>query len=1152
MTLTKTINAKVVAAVALGFALAFSFAMPAQAITQAEATAIITALGLTGSQAAVIQALVAAPAAPSSSCSFTRDLTVGATGADVMTLQKFLNANGAQIAASGAGSPGSETSYFGGLTKAAVAKFQAANGISPTAGYFGPITRAKASSMCSTTSTTPTTPAPGTGLAIAAGVQPANQIAPQGAMRVPFTRFTLTAGNDGDVVVNSVTVQKDGFGQDAAFSGIVLIDESSGKQLGVSKSFNSNHQTSVGEAVTIARGTSRSFLVAGNMAASLTSYVGEAPGVAVIAVNTSATVSGSFPIVGAHNTNNNTLSVGAITTATSNAFASNATSTGKEVGTTAYKFTGIKLTSSSAEDLRLRTITWNQTGSVSATDLANVMTVVNGTPYPTTVSADGKYYSTNLGSGVLLTKGNSVEVYVQADIVGANSANRTIIFHIDDSTDIYATGEVYGYGAPVSGGSSGTPYIFGMSVTVSGASVTSIAKANEVPAQNIAINLSNQPLGGYVVDLKGEAVTVQSSVFTIASTTGSGTGLLTNVTIVDENGTVIAGPKDPVYTSALVQTVTFTDAITYKTGRHVYTLRGKVASGIGNNGTYIVTTVPSSGWTSAKGDITGNSFSFGTGSFAMNTMTVKAGAMVIGPGSSPASQTITAGGSQVLLANFAFDATQSGEDLRFATVPARLTWVTGAATELTACAIYDGATQLTTGSNTVNPSGTSPVDNTFTLDTPVNVTKGTVKTLGLKCNVSGSATDAATYSWAPGAAAFITSFTITGAISGTSVTPTSSSGTAPTFTIGSGTLVASLDSSSPSYTITSGGSLGVTANVIRFLATNDSINLSKLGLSLTNTSSSSAADLVMASVYDGATLVGTATFNPGATVATSTFSTPVLFTKNVAKTLTVKVDLANIGIGEQATSSGHMVAVDYLNGEGSGASSGTTIFTSGSTASSGFRVFRSYPTIALETGTNALPTTGLQDGRLMRFRVTADAKGPVNITQFVLNVATTTANVTNLNIRAFTNAGYSTPVAGVSTDGSLQATAQSEIAANQNGNATTSVQTAGGTATVLTIPAGETRYFEVYSTITGDATGAAVTTRLLGNSAFPAIANVGATVNPLLSAASTVFTNTANSGRFIWSPNSTTTSAIRTDQDWTNGYGVPGLPAGGLLGSRGH
>ena len=73
--------------------------------------------------------------------SFTRNLTLNAAGEDVRGLQRFLNAQGFTVALSGAGSTGNETTYFGTLTRQALARFQAAKGIAPAAGYFGPITR---------------------------------------------------------------------------------------------------------------------------------------------------------------------------------------------------------------------------------------------------------------------------------------------------------------------------------------------------------------------------------------------------------------------------------------------------------------------------------------------------------------------------------------------------------------------------------------------------------------------------------------------------------------------------------------------------------------------------------------------------------------------------------------------------------------------------------------------------------------------------------------------------------------------------------------------------------------------------------------------------------------------------------------------------
>ncbi len=74
---------------------------------------------------------------------FTRDLTIGSTGADVTTLQTWLIAHGYAI-------PAGPTGYFGTQTRAAVAAYQAAHSIQPTAGYFGPLTRASINAMIAT------------------------------------------------------------------------------------------------------------------------------------------------------------------------------------------------------------------------------------------------------------------------------------------------------------------------------------------------------------------------------------------------------------------------------------------------------------------------------------------------------------------------------------------------------------------------------------------------------------------------------------------------------------------------------------------------------------------------------------------------------------------------------------------------------------------------------------------------------------------------------------------------------------------------------------------------------------------------------------------------------------------------------------------
>jgi peptidoglycan hydrolase-like protein with peptidoglycan-binding domain len=81
---------------------------------------------------------------------FYRNLTIGDTGADVLSLQKVLNSDTyTKIASSGPGSPGFETNYFGSLTKNAVIRYQefyksvilTPVGLKTGTGYVGEMTR---------------------------------------------------------------------------------------------------------------------------------------------------------------------------------------------------------------------------------------------------------------------------------------------------------------------------------------------------------------------------------------------------------------------------------------------------------------------------------------------------------------------------------------------------------------------------------------------------------------------------------------------------------------------------------------------------------------------------------------------------------------------------------------------------------------------------------------------------------------------------------------------------------------------------------------------------------------------------------------------------------------------------------------------------
>ncbi len=134
---------------------------PASGLTTVQVSAILSLLQSFGADQATIdnvnaalngQATAGTPTV--AGYSFTKLLSLGMTQAQVKLLQQVLNADAdTTVVASGPGSPGNESTYFGAKTKIAVQKFQVKYGIAKAgdAGYgsVGPKTRAKLNTLLS-------------------------------------------------------------------------------------------------------------------------------------------------------------------------------------------------------------------------------------------------------------------------------------------------------------------------------------------------------------------------------------------------------------------------------------------------------------------------------------------------------------------------------------------------------------------------------------------------------------------------------------------------------------------------------------------------------------------------------------------------------------------------------------------------------------------------------------------------------------------------------------------------------------------------------------------------------------------------------------------------------------------------------------------
>lgn len=160
MTLTNTVVAKLAVAFVAISMVFFAFA-PAQAQTAEELQATIDALMAQINELNAEMGVAGGSSAASSASvcpyTWTRSLSTGDTGADVMALQQFLNSSAdTQVSVSGAGAPGMETDYFGPATAAAVMNFQVKYrtdilspvGLVNPVPHFGPSTMAKANMLC--------------------------------------------------------------------------------------------------------------------------------------------------------------------------------------------------------------------------------------------------------------------------------------------------------------------------------------------------------------------------------------------------------------------------------------------------------------------------------------------------------------------------------------------------------------------------------------------------------------------------------------------------------------------------------------------------------------------------------------------------------------------------------------------------------------------------------------------------------------------------------------------------------------------------------------------------------------------------------------------------------------------------------------------
>jgi hypothetical protein len=535
------------------FAMSLSLAVPkAGAVTIAELMAQIQAL-----QAQLNQLQAAQTGGTAAACTFTQNLYLGVSNAQVKCLQQYLNGAGYTVALSGAGSAGSETNYYGSLTKAAVAKWQAANAVSPAAGYFGAISRAKYSALAGgvvTPGGTVVIPPVGGGLSVTLRADtPATRAIVVGAANMPFARYSFTAGS-GAVTVSSIKFTRSGISSDGELGSAYLYDADTGNYISQYTGLGSGVLSfaSTGGLFTVNAGTTKNIELRLDVSSSASNNHTMAFGINAAADVTSnaSSVSGNFPMTG------NQMSFVEVTNPAVATLTALPVGTGDSVnaGTTGYLAGSFTLQAGNSAVLLSR-IMLTQNGSIiSSTDVTNIKLVTTGGtqigPTLANLAADGTGTFV-MSPAYSIPSGQTIQVNVYADVI--SGVQRTLKFNILNLRDIQALDSTYNVGINPSGS-------VVMTLTNVQAGTLTVTLDPSSPTGNIAKGQTNLTLAKFKVVAYGEQVKVLWVPFSIKANTSGFTAanplvnsIVQNVYLVDDAGnqigTTILSPTGNMATS---------------------------------------------------------------------------------------------------------------------------------------------------------------------------------------------------------------------------------------------------------------------------------------------------------------------------------------------------------------------------------------------------------------------------------------------------------------------------------------------------------------------------------------------------------------------------------------------------------------------------
>lgn len=992
-------------------------------------------------------------------------------------------------------------------------------------------------------------------LTITAGTTIVATTIPNNATGVDYLNLNLTAGTKDDVIVSDMTFYRTGIGAASNFSNVYLYNGEDRLTSGESINSSNNSVTFSNMKLNVPAGKTVMVTLKGDMAGSSANGSENAIQIATAAdiISSAAKVTMNGTISGP------TMRIGSVSGATVS-IAKSGTIPNPTVGAVQAKIAEFEL-SVTTENVTLQRLALIAKGTISAAnDLSNFKLYHDSTLLAEDFIIDSQYLMTFvLGTPYKIERGDSRTFSVYADISSKADAGDEIRVYLDAVADLYAIGEVYGYGAAVTktaydGDTDTKDY---SSSTLTGEKLT--IAFNGPTATTIPVNAKD------VVFLKlaftSQAnVEVKQLVLNVAATgtadglvngtaTANATANFTDIKIADADTGAVLGSSQDLATSGTTydssQNLTYTDTWKIDAGQtRNIVVKMDIANVSALNGEQVKVTLNTIGPTGVKnldsGDFLTADEIVPYADITGNWMTIASPSLNVSLASTPVSNTYVKGTKNVDVVGFVLSAGITDEiTVTSLTVAGYIDedadgdYAAGSESSVSlqntvnSVTMYDDAGNKLADSKNVGTDGTAVFSN-MTFKIPAGGSKKVV----LKADqIATTAPQGSTND------AFGFDLTAVMAVKsdGGSVTVT------PGFPNGGGTVISPTNDPRVAMTVVSAGSLsitnadntvsdktvvagtdGVLSAKFKTTATHEDFKINELNFEVTNlTRSATNAVEYVYIVYKDATGASKTSSKVALTDGTGSvklanFSNLDMYVPKDDTTITFEVYIDTNTVTSGATNSGDRIRVSFDatdatdEFEAIGQGSGTTITDSVTSSdadinnANGIALYKSIPTFMANTTKTGCPTNATKPANgtnnIYCFDVTTNSSGPIDIAKLTLPISISGATVNNTYLYDYSDQSTSLATATV-----------------KNNMATFTLNTPDA------IEAGQTVTYMVKGNLTINSSAWIVTYVQADTNFVPN--STAASVN----------------GNVVWSDRSAANHSTSTT-DWTNGYKLSGLP----------